>query len=151
MNVQVVALYALELFYIRTSFTHVFHLSGQGEDKALGCSSLHVPQPLQSQRRSSAVRQFHLPPLQHFFFQPVFLQLHFFPSPHPGLPSLLGLCPLPHIAQRRTRASRPGSSLGPEPARSGGVCGEHGNGPLGVDVSVQARPAAPRSHCDQTF
>lgn len=115
--------------------------SGQREDEAFSCSSLYLPQSLQSQRRSSSIRQLHFSPLQ------LLLQLHAplsFISPDPGLPALLGLCPLPRPAQRRACASRPASCLGPEPAWNGSVCGQHGNGPFGVDETEHAGAAAAR-------
>ena len=125
---------------------------GRGEEQAFGCSSLHLPQSLQSQRRSSSVRQLHFPALQ-FFLQLLILQLH--PalssiSPDPGLLALLGLCPLPHSAQRRAWASPLGSGLGTEPPQSRSVCEQHTNGPFGGDISGSAGAAAPWSHRHQT-
>lgn len=124
---------------------------GQREDKAFSCSSLYLPQSLQSQRRSSSLWQLYLPPLQ--LLHQLILQLHAcltFISPGPGFPALVGLCPLPRPAQRWVGTPCPGSCLGPEPARGGGVCGQHRNGPSGDDDSEHAGAAASRSHCHQT-
>ncbi len=125
--------------------------SGQREDDAFSCSSLYLPQSLQSQWRSSSVRQPHLPPLQ--FLHQRLLQLHSclsFASSCPGLLTLLGLCSLPYSAQRWAWASCPGSCVGLKPAWGGSVCEQHRDGPSGVHDSGQAGAVAPRSGRHQT-
>ncbi|XP_071352101.1 amino acid transporter heavy chain SLC3A2 isoform X2 [Trachinotus anak] len=86
---------------------------GQTQNVSLNVGSSHgeTNEPsdthpsLQSHRRGSSVWQLHLPPLQHLSqLLLFFLQLHSCLSfvPHDlGLPALLGLCSLPHSAQRR--------------------------------------------------
>lgn len=125
--------------------------SGQREDEAFRCSSLYLPQSLQSQRRSSSIWQPHLPPLQ--FLHQRLLQLHSclsFASSCPGLLTLLGLCSLPYSAQRWTWASCPGSCVGLEPAWGWSVRDQHRDGPSGVHDSGPAGAAAPWSSRHQT-
>lgn len=109
----------------------IIHPSGQADQGDI-CSSVHLPQSLQIQRRNTSVRHLKVPPIQLFLS----VQLHSasFASLRHGLPALLGMCSLPRSAQPRAGASCVGPGLVSRPARRWRVCDQHRNGPFWVHL-----------------
>lgn len=75
-------------------------------DGTAWCGPLHLTQSLQSPRRSSSVWQLQISPLQFLHQLQPPLSCTSSISSSLGLPTLLGLCPLPGAAQRRANTSR---------------------------------------------